>query len=106
MVRKSSKRRQRRRSRKTYKKRNSRRVRRRTKRRRSRRRSFGAVRKMYFGMKAGTGKGGMGPGYKGATSFQNGYVPYFSGQEPFIQAPKWWYPIAGEQFQSMPVYKY
>ena len=40
----------------------------------------------------GAGDGGMGPGYAGPTSFQNGYASYFGGQEPFINASEFWYP--------------
>ena len=67
------------------KKRRSRSKRRRRKKRRSRRRRsrFGAS----------------GPGYAGATSFKNGWSPYFGGKEPFIQASEWWYPNPGSQGQ-------
>jgi len=41
---------------------------------------------------AGNGMGGMGPGFAGPTSFQNGYAPYFGGQEPFVNASEFWYP--------------
>ena len=40
----------------------------------------------------GMGPGGMGPGFAGPTSFQNGYAPYFGGQEPFVNASEFWYP--------------
>ena len=46
---------------------------------------------------AGDGTGGMGPGFRGATSFQNGYAPYFGGQEPFINASEFWYPNPTER---------
>lgn len=41
--------------------------------------------------------GSKGPGYKGATSFQNGYVNYFGSQEPFVNASEWWYPDPGSK---------
>lgn len=44
-----------------------------------------------FGMNAGDGMGGMGPGYAGQTSFQNGYANYFGAKEPFVNASEWWY---------------
>lgn len=53
-------------------------------------------RRSRFGM-AGSGKGGMGPGYQGRTSFQNGYVNYFGAKEPFIQATEAWYPSPGSK---------
>jgi hypothetical protein len=43
---------------------------------------------------AGDGTGGMGAGFAGPTSFQNGYASYFGGQEPFINASEFWYPNA------------
>lgn len=46
----------------------------------------------YFGNVAGNGQGGMGPGYNGPTSFQNGYAPYFGAQEPFINMTEGLYP--------------
>ena len=36
-----------------------------------------------------------GPGYKGATSFQNGYANYFGASEPFVNASEWFYPNPG-----------
>ena len=66
----------------------SRRGSRRSSRRGSRRSSH---RRHRFGG-AGNGMGDMGPGFPGATSFQNGYAPYFGGREPFVNASEFWYP--------------
>jgi hypothetical protein len=72
-------------------------------RRKSKSKSRRRRRKLRFGspMRAGTGFGGMGPGYSGATSFENGFAPYFGGKEPFIQASEWWYSNPGSHGQLM-----
>lgn len=71
---------------KKLKKRVSKKLKRSTRKRRysskSKRRSYGRRRR--FGSK--------GPGYKGPTSFDNGYVNYFGAPEPFVNASEWWYP--------------
>lgn len=68
-------------------KRKSRRKSKRSRRSRRSRRSFGLAAK--------------GPGYRGATSFQNGYAPYFGAPEPFINASEWFYPNPGSKGQMI-----
>lgn len=36
-----------------------------------------------------------GPGYKGLTSYNNAYAPYFGSSQPFIVASEWWAPVTG-----------
>ena len=62
-------------------------TRRRSTRRRSKKRR--STRQRKFGSK--------GPGYKGQTSFQNGYVNYFGAPEPFVNASEWFYPNPGSK---------
>ncbi len=44
-----------------------------------------------------------GPGYEGATSYPNGYVPYFGNSQPFVNASGWWSPVTDNVTQSQTI---
>jgi hypothetical protein len=84
-----------RKSRKVRKSKKSKRASKRKSRRSSKRksrRSFGKRKMVRRSRKFGAAKG---PGFQGATSFQNGYSNYFGAPEPFVNASEWFYPNPG-----------